>query len=221
MDIGVFDIVGPIMVGPSSSHTAGAVHLGQSARLLYGELPRAVTILLHGSFAATYRGHRTDVALVAGLLGLSSADPRIKEALQLAAEQNMKVHIEEADLGEVHPNTARFLFPQGTPLREITGCSVGGGSIEITSINGFPIKWNGKSPALFTNHLDSPGVVAKVTGSLARAGINIGTMQVVRLKKGADALLFVETDSPVPQPVVAEIASIKDIHWVRHTKSWE
>ncbi|MCK9223181.1 MAG: L-serine ammonia-lyase, iron-sulfur-dependent subunit beta [Limnochordia bacterium] len=217
MDIGVFDIVGPVMVGPSSSHTAGAVHLGQSARMLYGDLPREVTILLHGSFAATYRGHRTDIALVAGLLGMSSADPQIKDALEIAEDHSMNIHICKEDLGEVHPNTARFLFHDNTTLREITGCSTGGGSIEITSINGFMVKWTGKHPALFTSHLDSPGVIAKVTGSLAKAGINIATMQVIRKVRGADALLFVETDSVVPQQVVDEIRTIPDIYWVRHT----
>ncbi|MGI6036898.1 MAG: L-serine ammonia-lyase, iron-sulfur-dependent subunit beta [Limnochordia bacterium] len=214
-NIGIFDIVGPVMVGPSSSHTAGAVRLGLAGRNILGEAVRRAEIGLHGSFAATYWGHRTDLALLAGLLGLAMDDPLIPQARELAGEQGLEYRFYTADLGEVHPNTVLMRLWGERGQLELLGSSIGGGRIEILAIDGFEISVDGSYSVLITQHQDTPGIVAEVTSRLARHKINIAFLKVSRKRRGSDALLVAETDDPLDESLVADISRIPGVHAVR------
>jgi L-serine dehydratase len=212
----VFDIIGPVMIGPSSSHTAGAVRLGALARAIFGERPVRAAILLHGSFASTGTGHGTDIALVAGLLGMQPDDGRIPEALGIAADGGLEVAFEEADLGEVHPNTAEFrLADAGGREMSIRGSSLGGGDVTVTDIDGFEVEISGELPVLVVEHHDQPGEIAAVTGILAEGGVNIASMQVSREQKGARALMLIETDAVVGASTADRIARQPGVTGVR------
>jgi L-serine dehydratase len=208
----VFDIIGPVMVGPSSSHTAGAVRLGALARAIAGAEVRSAEVVLHGSFASTGRGHGTDVALVAGLLGLAPDDPRIPEAPALAETAGMRVSFAEGDLGDVHPNTARItvVTVDGASVL-VQGSSLGAGDVEVTLIDDFPVRLTGELPALGVVHHDQPGVVAAVSARLAADVINIASMQVFRERRGARALMIIETDGPVPDETAAGISALPGV----------
>lgn len=212
---GMFDIAGPIMVGPSSSHTAGAVRLGAMARIILGEPPTAAEIRLHGSFAQTYRGHGTDKAIIGGLLGFAPDDERIKTALALAADAGLKYSFTTVDLPDAHPNTAVLVLTGASgQTRQITGASVGGGNILITGIDGYPVRITGQYHTLITIHDDKPGVIAVVTRELAQAGVNIAFMQVSRSERGAEALMVIEADEPIPAgvaPLVRTNAAMKAV----------
>jgi L-serine dehydratase len=212
----VFDIIGPVMVGPSSSHTAGAVRLGALARAIAGGDARAVRITLHGSFASTGSGHGTDVALVAGMLGFSPDDPRIPDAFEHAREAGLEVTFHEADLGDVHPNTARLEIDTGAdhPVL-VQGSSLGAGDVEITLIDDFPVSLTGELPAVGVVHHDQPGMVASVSARLVASVINIASMQVFRERRGARALMVIETDEPVDPEVAAGIAALPGVITVR------
>lgn len=202
----VFDIVGPVMIGPSSSHTAGAVRLGKLARAVFGETPSAANILLHGSFATTGPGHGTDLALVAGLLGLEPDDPRIPSAFDLAKEAGMAVTFGEVDLGDAHPNTAVFELAgaDGATMR-VRGSSVGGGDVVVTEVDSYAVEATGELPLLVVGHLDRPGEIAAVSSVLAESGVNIASMQVSREHKGAGALMLISTDVEVDRVTASRI----------------
>ena len=212
----VFDVIGPVMVGPSSSHTAGAVRLGALARAIAGGDVRTARVTLHGSFASTGRGHGTDVALVAGLLGFSPDDPRIPDAFAHADAAGIEVAFAAGDLGDAHPNTARIeiVTADGTPVL-VQGSSVGAGDVEITLIDDFPVRLTGELPALGVVHQDQPGVVAAVSARLAAGTINIASMQVFRERRGARALMVIETDDPVGDDVARGIAALPGVVTVR------
>ena len=184
----IFDIVGPVMIGPSSSHTAGACRLGLLAAGILGERPRQAEILLHGSFARTYKGHGTDRALVAGLMGWQPDDVRIPNALKLAAEAGVK-----------------FTFQNAC---EVIGASVGGGQIMVTKVDGFPVELTGVLPALFVPHRDEPGVIALVSTILAQKQINIASMRVFREGKGETAAMVIECDQAVPPAVIRHLEEL-------------
>ncbi len=212
----VFDIIGPVMVGPSSSHTAGAVRLGRLARAVLGEAPVRAEIGLHGSFASTGAGHGTDLALVAGLLGLAPDDPAIRSALDMAPAAGLEVAFSGADLGRAHPNTASFVLTAANGHRvELQGSSLGGGDVVLTRIDAYEVEVTGELPLLLVFHLDRPGEVATVTSALAEEGMNIARMQVSRERRGAGALMLIETDAPVSGAVVDRIASAPGITGVR------
>ena len=212
----IFDIVGPVMVGPSSSHTAGAVRLGALARAIAGGTPRSAAVTLHGSFASTGPGHGTDLAIIAGLLGFSPDDRRIPEARGLASAMGLEVRFAEADLGDVHPNTAELTIETTDGDRVIVrGSSVGAGDVEITLIDDFPVRLTGELPALGVIHHDQPGVVAAVSARLAAAGVNIASMQVYRERRGARALMIIETDTLVDAEAVAAISALAGVIGVR------
>jgi L-serine dehydratase len=200
----VFEIIGPPMVGPSSSHTAGAVRIGLLARLLLGGAPVSAKIGLHGSFAATGKGHATDRGIVAGLLGWSPDDERIKDALTLAEQAGLKVAFETIDLGEAaHPNSARLeLADAAGETLDLVAASVGGGSVEVTQIDGFFTLLTGALDALAVWHQDRPGFLAHVTAVLACVESNIATIRTARRHRGADALTVIELDA-VPHAEVA------------------
>ena len=212
----VFEVVGPVMIGPSSSHTAGAVRLGRLAAAVFGGTPARARILLHGSFASTGAGHGTDLALVAGLLGFSPDDERIRAALSLAAAEGLVLEFQAVDLGEAHPNTARFHLADADGREMLVqGCSVGGGDVVVTRIDDFDVEVTGDLPMLVVEHVDRPGVIAGVSAVLAEAGVNIAGMRVSRERRGARALMLIETDQVVGPEAVAALLAVHDVLAVR------
>lgn len=201
----VFDIIGPVMIGPSSSHTAGAVRIGKAARNLFGEEPKWAKIHLYESFAKTYKGHGTDFALVGGLLGCETDDPRMSKALDIAKTKNIKVEFIEDDAKVDHPNTARLIIGNDTKELELMGISIGGGKVEITELNGFVLRLSGNHPAILIMHNDRFGAIASVTRILAKYEINIGHMEVNRKDVGKEALMVIEVDQNVEDPILKEL----------------
>lgn len=196
----LFDVLGPVMIGPSSSHTAGAVRIGLTARKLLGEAPCSAEILLHGSFAATGRGHGTDRALVAGLLGMQPDDANISNSFELAAERGLHFSIGTIRLRDAHPNTAllRIVGAGGRRL-EIVGESIGGGRIRISKIDGISTNFDAEHNTLIVHNSDTPGHVAAVTEELTRRGINIATLQLYRNTLGGYAVMVLECDQRLPE----------------------
>jgi len=212
----LFDIVGPVMIGPSSSHTAGAVRLGLLARAVFGGLPDAARIGLHGSFASTGRGHGTDLALVAGLLGFAPDDPRIRDAMRLAAESGLVISFDEADLGEVHPNSARFdLSASDGRTMRVVGSSLGGGDVVVSALDDFDVDMTGDLPTLLVEHQDRPGEIALVTSILAEENVNVASMRVAREARGARAMMLIETDAPVSDAAADRIGAAPGVSAVR------
>ncbi|GFH39698.1 L-serine ammonia-lyase, iron-sulfur-dependent subunit beta [Pseudolactococcus insecticola] len=209
----VFDIIGPVMIGPSSSHTAGAVRIGKIVHAIFGEKPTEVEFHLYQSFAKTYRGHGTDLALVAGVLGMDTDDARIPQALELADQAGIKVfwniHKEEkAD----HPNTAKIKIKSDTKTMTIKGISIGGGTIQVTELNGFNIALNMNTPTFIIVHQDVPGMIAKVTECLSKNKINIAQMNVTRENLGEKAIMMIEVDSHDVSDALEEIRQIDNLH---------
>lgn len=201
----VFDIIGPVMIGPSSSHTAGAARIGRVARSLFGREPKWANILLYGSFAETYKGHGTDIAIIGGLLDFDTDDERIIQALELAKERGMKLSFIEEDAVPEHPNTVRIMIGDHDGELELVGTSIGGGKIEITELNGFELKLSGNHPAILVLHNDRFGSIAAVANTLAKYEINIGHMEVSRKEIGKIALMTIEVDQNIDTQVVAEL----------------
>lgn len=209
----IFNIIGPVMVGPSSSHTAGAARIGLAARAIVGGQPSRAVITLYGSFATTYGGHGTDLALIAGLLGMEPDDERIPNARRLAVESGLDVGFKIAeDSPDVHPNTAKLELegPRGT-TRTVVGSSVGGGSILITRIDHFKVDFSGESHAIVASYRDQPGIIAKITSLLATEDVNIASMRVSREAKHARALAIIEVDQPVSDEARALISRISGV----------
>lgn len=213
----MFDILGPIMIGPSSSHTAGAARLGKIARIIAGMEFTKVEFFLHGSFGKTYKGHGTDRALVAGILGMDPWDDNLKYALDIAKQQNIDVSFTEIDLGEeFHPNTVKIdIYKIDNSVVEIIGSSIGGGSIEITEVDGDKIQFTGEYPTLIIRQKDIPGVISNVTTLMYKANINIAFMKVYRSNKGEEATMIFETDSMVPEDIIKKIDSFGYINSVK------
>ncbi|PYZ97979.1 L-serine ammonia-lyase, iron-sulfur-dependent, subunit beta [Alteribacter lacisalsi] len=210
----VFDIIGPVMVGPSSSHTAGAARIGLVARHLFQTQPEWADIHLYGSFAKTYQGHGTDVALVGGILGFDTDDPRIPDALKMAEEKGMKVtFIEEKDDHD-HPNTVRIRLGKGDDRMELVGISIGGGKVEVKELDGFKLRLSGNHPAILVVHNDRYGAIASVAAALAEEEINIGHMEVSRKDKGKEALMVIEVDQNVSTELLKKIGSLSAIEKV-------
>ena len=208
----LFDVLGPVMTGPSSRHTAGAVRIGLTARKLLGEPPAEAEILLHGSFAATGRGHGTDRALVAGLLGMQPDEEAIPRSFALARAAGLRFSIGSVVLRGAHPNTAllRLAGPSGRKL-EVMGASIGGGRINICQIDGITTNFGADHDTLIVHNLDTPGHVAAVTGCLSAREINIATMQLYRSTAGGYAVMVLECDQPLPDTLVAEVRALPGI----------
>lgn len=199
----LFDIIGPIMVGPSSSHTAGAVRIGLIVRKLMGEPIQSVAIGLHGSFRATGKGHGTDRALVAGLLGMEPDDIRIPQSFSFAKEVGLNFEFLSTDLRDVHPNTV-LLKMKGTSGRtmEVMASSIGGGRIQVCQIDGLEVHFSGEMPTLIVHNIDQPGYVTEVTSVLGSKHINIATMQLYRDIRGGNAIMVIECDEDIPSIVI-------------------
>ncbi|AWC29719.1 L-serine ammonia-lyase, iron-sulfur-dependent subunit beta [Bacillus cytotoxicus] len=207
----VFDIIGPVMIGPSSSHTAGAARMGQVARQLFRQEPERIIISLYGSFAKTYRGHGTDVALIGGILGFETDDVRIPNSLEIAKERGIEIDFIEEEANAPHPNTARIRLYKGEEEIEVVACSIGGGKIEVVELNGFDLQLSGTSPALLIVNNDRFGAIASVASILAKHEINISTMSVSRKEKGRKALMVIETDEALENEVIEEIKEQSNI----------
>ncbi len=213
--MGIFDVIGPVMVGPSSSHTAGAVRIGLFARRLLGSGPKVANIGLHGSFAATGEGHGTPLALLAGLLGLQPDDERIPAAAELAREQGLDYRFETVDLGDVHPNSVSLnLDGEGSSL-EIMASSIGGGRIKVWRIDGFAVNLDGEYPTLLLAYPDRPGAVAIVSAILANAAINIATLKAHRTERGGQALMAVQLDEVPPINMLESLRHLPHFEQVR------
>ena len=206
----IFDIMGPIMVGPSSSHTAAAVRMGRITRNILQAQPTAAKILLHGSFAATGAGHGTDRAIVAGLLGMAPDDADIPRSLLLAKEQGMEVELGTTNLRGAHPNTAvlQVTNADGRTL-EVAAASLGGGRVRIVSIDGMNAAFTADYPTLIIRHEDKPGAVAEVSTILYNMRVNIAGMQLYRDNKGGLAVMVIESDEPIADDVVFQLRQIK------------
>ncbi|MDD2979248.1 MAG: L-serine ammonia-lyase, iron-sulfur-dependent subunit beta [Hespellia sp.] len=196
----IFDILGPVMVGPSSSHTAGAVRIGYITRVLLGEEPIVADIGLYGSFSSTGKGHGTDRALVAGLLGMHPDDIRIPQSFELAREAGLDFAIHGIQLQDAHPNTAVIeVTGKNHKKLSVESCSIGGGRIRISKLDGITVNCSGESPTLIVHNIDQPGHVAEVTSMMAKCEVNIATMQLYRDKRGGYAVMVIETDQQVPE----------------------
>ena len=214
-EYGVFDILGPIMIGPSSSHTAGAARLGKIAKQIVAtDNFNKVIFYLHGSFGKTYEGHGTDKALVAGILGMEPSDENLRNSFEIAKSKNIEFEFIEADLGYEHPNTVKivFKFEDGEDIY-ITGSSIGGGSILITDINGNKVEFSGDYPTMLIKYIDQKGIISRISSILSFNEINIATMKVIR--ESNIATMVVETDSEISEDIIKEMDKLEEILYIK------
>lgn len=208
----IFDILGPVMVGPSSSHTAGAVRIGLIAKKLLEEKVAAASVEFYGSFAATYKGHGTDVAIAAGLMGMLPDDERIPRSLEIAKSENLKINFSTVELTDAHPNSVviKLKGEQGRYL-VIQASSIGGGRIMINKIDGIEVNFNAELPTLIVHNNDEVGHVAFVTNILSKNNINIAAMQLFRNERGGYAVMVLECDTEISSDIVKQIENEKGI----------
>ena len=205
----IFDILGPIMIGPSSSHTAGAVRIGRMARTLLGEKPVKADIGLYGSFAETGKGHGTDRALVAGLVGMRPDDLRIPESFTVAAEEGLTFTIHPVELREAHPNTAVLTVESADGRKlELQAASTGGGRIRVDRLDGVEVSFTGIFNTLVVRHQDVAGELSRILNELSVSGVNIANMSLNRDRRGGDALTVVETDQKIPADALERIQAL-------------
>lgn len=211
----VFDIIGPIMIGPSSSHTAGAVRLGRVVNKIMNEKqPESVEVTLSGSFAQTYKGHGTDRAILAGIMGFGSDSEEIKSALDIAAERGIRYSFIKKNIPGSHPNTAfiTYTMHDGT-TGNVLGCSIGGGNIRVDQINGMKVEFSGEKNTLLIMHKDRPGVIAKVTNFMhfCYGSLNICNFHLSREEKGGLAIMTIEIDQTPPPSLVEDLKLLKQV----------
>lgn len=210
--IPILDIMGPVMVGPSSSHTAGTARLGRVAREILGSVPDRVSFHLHPPLEKTYRGHGSDFALVGGALGMNVDDPRIPESLRIAEQSGVEVSFSREDLGEeVHPNTARIVAAAGEREIEIVGSSIGGAVIHVFRVNGFECRYTGEAPTLMMFYRDRLAMIHQVTGVIAEERINIATLECSRKQRGKEAFMQIDLDSPLSTEAMERIRAFDDV----------
>ena len=208
----IFDIMGPIMVGPSSSHTAGAARIGYLTRKLLGSQPKRAELLLHGSFAATGAGHGTDRALAAGLLGMRPDDARLPRSFELAEEAGIELILGKTALRGAHPNTVLLKVEDAAGKHlEVTASSLGGGRVQVCAIDGLEASFTGDHPTLIIRNEDRPGAVAEVSAALSRRQVNIAAMQLYRNMRGGLAVMVIESDQPIPPQAVEELRGLPGI----------
>ncbi len=211
----VFDIIGPVMIGPSSSHTAGAVRLGRVVnKLMDGNIPKEVEITLSGSFAQTYMGHGTDRALLAGIMGYHSYSPEIRDALKIASDRGINYSFKKENIKGAHPNTAviQYELSDGT-IGFMQGASIGGGNILVNQINGMNVDFNGDNNTILVMHEDKPGVIASVTNVMhwKYAELNISNFHLSREEKGGNAIMTIEIDSLPPETLIEDIRELENV----------
>ena len=213
--MGIFDIMGPVMIGPSSSHTAGPVKIANIARLIFNNKILTADIYFHGSFAETYSGHGTDRAVVGGLLGYSPDDKRIKKSLKIAKDKNIEINFHKIKLRNTHPNTILIKLKNNSKKLSIQGSSVGGGNIIIHKINNYKVNISAKFPTLWILHKDKPGIVGKVTSNLGEYNINIAYMQLCRKHRGKTASSIIELDHQVSDSILRDLENKEGIQKIR------
>jgi L-serine dehydratase len=214
--VSLLDIIGPVMVGPSSSHTAGACRLGLLARCLVGGTPDRARVELHGSFARTGEGHGTDKAIVGGLMGFRPDDERIRDALGIAEREGLDYRFEKTTLGEeneVHPNTVRITLERGDRSSVMVGSSLGAGRVLVTEIDGYPVEVTGNYHTIVLVAEDVPGSVARIATILAEDEINIATLRLTRKQRGGDAFMVIEVDEQPDEKVRSDIRALSWVRW--------
>jgi len=214
--VSLLDIIGPVMVGPSSSHTAGACRLGLLARCLVGGTPDRARIELHGSFARTGEGHGTDKAIVGGLMGFRPDDERIRDALGIAEREGLAYRFEKTTLGEeneVHPNTVRVTIERGDRSSVMVGSSLGAGRVLVTEIDGYPVEVTGNYHTIVLVAEDVPGSVARIATILSDDSINIATLRLTRKHRGGDAFMVIEVDEQPDEKVRTDIRALSWVRW--------
>jgi len=216
MGLSVFEIIGPVMTGPSSSHTAGACRIGWAARQILGEPPGKAEVGLHGSFAATGAGHATREALTAGLLGLTPDSEKIPQAPALAEQAGMRITFREIDLGsQAHPNSVRIRMEGAKVSESVEANSPGGGAILITRIGPHEVHLPGRLETLLLWHRDTPGFLARITALLSCVELNVASIQTGRTERGENALTAVEIDGSFPGPLLSLLPCIPAVQ--RHS----
>ncbi len=214
--VSLLDIIGPVMVGPSSSHTAGACRLGLLGRGLVSGTPQSALLELHGSFARTGEGHGTDKALAAGLLGFKPDDERIRTALQIAEQEGLDYRFDKISLEDsAHPNTVRMTLERGDIKATLTGCSLGAGRVLVTEIDGYPVEISGNFHTIALVAEDRKGSIARITGLLAQHDINIATLRLTRKQRGGDAFMVIECDDSPGETVRDELRALDWVRWAR------
>ncbi len=216
--MGLLEVAGPIMVGPSSSHTLGALKIARFAYKLMG-IPEEVTFVLHGSFALTYKGHGTDRALLAGIVGLKPDDTRVKDAFAIAQSYGLKFNFEVSDLGEVHPNTVLVKAKRGNIYNEVRGSSVGGGAIKINQINGVDCDLTGEFPTLVILNRDLPGALRGILECITYNIANVYLRRVNALE--GLALTIIELDSNIDDETLKKLRTNKYVLEIYNVKSEE
>jgi L-serine dehydratase len=213
--VSLLDIIGPVMVGPSSSHTAGACRLGLIARNLVGGTPQRARIELHGSFARTGEGHGTDKAIAGGLMGFKPDDERIRQALEIADREGLAYAFEKTKLGEddIHPNSVRITVERGDRKAVMFGSSLGAGRILVSEIDGFPVEVHGNYHTIVLVAEDVKGSVARIATILADDGVNIATLRLTRKERGGDAFMVIELDEAPDEKVRDDIRSLPWVRW--------
>ena len=214
--VSLLDIIGPVMVGPSSSHTAGACRIGLLARCLVGGTPQRARVELHGSFARTGEGHGTDKAIVGGLMGFRPDDERLRTALEIAEREGLDYRFEKTTLGEdadTHPNTVRITLERGDRSAVMTGSSLGAGRVLVTDIDGYPVEVTGNLHTIVLVAEDVKGSVARIAGVLAEHGLNIATLRLTRKERGGDAFMVIEIDEAPGENVRDEIRALPWVRW--------
>ncbi len=208
----IFDILGPIMVGPSSSHTAGAARIGKMGRTLLGATPVKAAIHLHGSFAETGVGHGTDKAIVGGILGMDPDDLRIPFSFEEAEKAGLQFTIDTVELRDAHPNTAVLeLWGENGEKLKMSACSIGGGAIEVHNLDGIDVNFTGDYNTLVIRNQDESGTLAAVTTILSQLRINVGNMSLCRHRRGGDALMVIETDQHIKPNQVAFLSELPGV----------
>lgn len=219
MNTSIFTVAGPVMIGPSSSHTAGAAKLGRVARQIVGRDFNKVEFYLHGSFEKTGKGHGTDRALLAGVMDIHEDDERLPHSFEIAKKSGIDFSFDSITLENAHENAVRIIFYMDSEkLSEIEGASIGGGEILITKINGYEVKIRGNLTTIFVRQNDKKGVISHVARILNDNDINIATMNVSRSAKAADAMCIVEVDGDISANVADQLADFKDIKFVKIIK---
>ena len=212
--VSLLDIIGPVMVGPSSSHTAGACRLGLLARGLIGGTPERARVELHGSFARTGEGHGTDKAIVGGLMGFRPDDERLRTALEIAEREGLDYRFEKTTLGDdAHPNTVRLTLERGDRSAVMTGSSLGAGRVLVTDVDGYPVEVRGNHHTIVLIAEDVKGSVAGIATLLSEASINIATLRLTRKERGGDAFMVIETDEEPGESVRDEIRGLPWVRW--------
>lgn len=208
----IFDIVGPVMIGPSSSHTAGAVRIGKLTRELFNKPILRAEVKLFGSFAKTYKGHGTDRAIAGGILGMDPDDERIRDSLDIAAEKGVEIVFSKGIGSYEHPNTAMvILYGENDAMISVVGASVGGGNILISEINGMKVRVTGQYDTLIVIHEDVPGIVGKVAEFLGNCGINVNNMALSRTNRGGTAVLCIDIDGHTDLDMTAYISRFQGV----------